>query len=235
MNFKKTFISFSTLTILINFNAFAAQNYCTSDKVQSKFIIHIFGESYQNNDDKRLFLRGLDKLQSKFKKGDKIRILSHDGAQSSTKLDKCLPGCPESGNIFNSDCSEQVAKKDMVLFKRKYVKIIKDALKKDKKEYEVLDHFNSLDDFYRGRNVGSQKAYVFHSLLPFGVDPSKNKSYDSNFVKVALTSNLNKISIPNVIFVNPNRTKATLNFWNDLKLNGHKSGLNIKFKTEIID
>ena len=126
MRFTSKLLSILLLSTLFSYDANAAQKYCTKQDVQSKFIIHIYGESYQNDDDKRLFLRGLDKLQSRFTRGDKIRIVNHTGAQATTKLDKCLPGCPKKGMIgsmFNSECSEQVAKKDMVLFKRKYVKI----------------------------------------------------------------------------------------------------------------
>jgi len=231
-------LSVFVFSFLLNFNVNAAQNYCTKEDVQSKFIIHIYGESYQNDDDKRLFLRGLDKLQSKFTRGDKIRIVNHTGAQATTKLDKCLPGCPKKGmigSLLNSECSEQVAKKDMVLFKRKYIKIIKNALAKSSNEYNVINHLVGLDNFHRGRNIGKQKVFVFHSLLPYAVDPNDNNSYNENFVKVSQSNKLSEVNVPNVIFVNPNRSKATLKFWDDLKYDGHEDGLNISFNTEIID
>ena len=238
MKLTYSVISFVILSILFSFGATAAQKYCTKEDEQSEFIIHIFGESYQNDDDKRLFLRGLDKLQSRFNRGDKIRIVNHSGTQASTKLDKCLPGCPKKGMIgsmFNTECSEQVAKKDMVLFKRIYVKIIKNALSNSSNEYNVIDHLIGLDDFHRGRNIENQKVFVFHSLLPFGVDPNDSNSFNSSFVKVSQSSNLNDITLPNVIFVNPNRSKNSIKFWEDLKYNGQKEGLNISFNTEIID
>jgi len=231
-------LSIFAFIFLLNSTVNAAQKYCTKEDVQSKFIIHIYGESYQNVDDKRLFLRGLDKLQSKFTRGDKIRIVNHTGAQATTKLDKCLPGCPKKGmisSILSSECSEQVAKKDMVLFKRKYVKIIKNALAKSSNEYNVIDHLVSLDDFHRGRNIGKQKVFVFHSLLPYGVNPNDNNSFNGNFVKVSQSNNLSEVNVPDDVFINPNRSKATLKFWNDLKYDGHEDGLNISFNTEIID
>ena len=231
-------LSVFVFSFLLNFNVYAAQKYCTKEDVQSKFIIHIYGESYQNDDYKRLFLRGLDKLQSKFTRGDKIRIVNHTGNQATTKLDKCLPGCPQKGmigSLLNSECSEQVAKKDMVLFKRKYVKIIKNALAKIANEYNVIDHLEGLDDFHRGRNIGEQKVFVFHSLLPYGVNPNDNSSFNKSFVKVSQSNELSSLNMPNVVFVNPNRSKATLQFWNDLKYDGHEDGLTISFNTEIID
>jgi len=231
-------LSYLILSFLLNHNAYAAQNYCTKEEEQSKFIIHIYGESYQNEDDKRLFLRGLDKLQSRFNRGDKIRVVDHTGSQATTKLDKCLPGCPDKGmigSLLSSDCSEQVAKKDMVLFKRQYVQIIKNALSKGTNEYNVIDHLIGLDDFHRGRNISQQKVFVFHSLLPSNADPNDKSSFDSSFVKVSQSSKLSDINLPNVIFVNPNRSKEAIRFWEDLKYNGEKEGLNISFNTEIID
>ena len=53
-------LSIFAFIFLLNSTVNAAQKYCTKEDVQSKFIIHIYGESYQNVDDKRLFLRGLD-------------------------------------------------------------------------------------------------------------------------------------------------------------------------------
>ena len=238
MKLAYNILSFFVLSIFFNCGANAAQKYCKKEDEQSKFIIHIFGESYQNDDDKRLFLRGLDKLQSRFSRGDKIRIVNHTGTQASTKLDNCLPGCPKKsmiGSMFNTECSEQVAKKDMVLFKRKYVKIIKNALSKSSNEYNVIDHIIGLDDFHRGRNIGNQKVFVFHSLLPFGADPNNSATFNSNFVKISQSNKLFEVSLPDVIFVNPNRSKAVLKFWDDLSYNGHEDGLSINFNTEIID
>ena len=123
----------------------------------------------------------------------------------------------------------------MVLFKRTYVKIIKSALAKSSNEYNVIDHLIGLDDFHRGRDIGNQNVFVFHSLLPFGVDPNNSNTFDSNFVKISQSNKLFEVNVPDVIFVNPNRSKATLKFWDDLSYDGHENGLNVNFNTEIID
>ena len=39
--------------LILSVSAQAKQNYCKPDNEQSKFIIHIFGESYYNESDKR--------------------------------------------------------------------------------------------------------------------------------------------------------------------------------------
>ena len=129
----------------------------------------------------------------------------------------------------------KIEKKDMVLFKRQYVQIIKNALSKGTNEYNVIDHLIGLDDFHRGRNISQQKVFVFHSLLPSNVDPNDKSPFDSSFVKVSQSSKLSDINLPNVIFVNPNRSKEAIKFWEDLKYNGEEEGLSISFNTEIID
>jgi len=224
--------------LFFTFPAYAKQDYCKTDQDQSNYIIHIFGESYQNEADKRQFLKGVEKLQLKFQRGDKIRIVNHIGINSQTKLDQCLPGCEAKNmldNILKNDCSVEIAKRDMVVFKRNYIKILKEALSLSGENYNVIDHIVSLDDFYRGRNIDNQETLVFHSLLPSGVDPTKANSYDASFKEAVQSNKLKQLSLPNVKFVNPNRSKNTLKFWEDLKLKGDDEGINIKFKTRVID
>ena len=224
--------------LIFSVSAQAKQNYCTPDNEQSKFIIHIFGESYYNDTDKRQFLKGVEKLQLKFERGDKIRIVNHIGIESKTELDQCLPGCETKNvidNLFKNECSVEIAKRDMVKFKRNYIKVLKNALSLGGQEYNVIDHIISLDDFYRGRNIDNQQTLVFHSLLPAGVDPTKKSSFDKNFKIISQKHNLSKISLPNVKFINPNRSKNTIDFWKDLEFKGDPSGLKVNFKTRVID
>ena len=122
-----------------------------------------------------------------------------------------------------------------VKLKLSYIKVLKNALSLSEQKYDVIDHIISLDDFYRGRNIDNQQTLVFHSLLPTGVDPTKRSSFDENFKIISQKHNLSKISLPNVKFVNPNRSQNTLDFWKDLGFKGDKSGLKIKFKTRVID
>ena len=226
------------LLSFISITANAKQNYCKTDEDQSKFIIHIFGESYQNEPDKRQFLKGIQKLQLKFQKGDKVRIVNHIGIESQTKLDICVPGCEAKNmldSILKNDCSIEIAKRDMVMFKRNYIKVLKQALSLSGEDYDVIEHIVSIDNFYRGRNIDDQQTLVFHSLLPSGVDPKKTATFDKSFIKAVESNKLSEVSLPNVRFINPNRSKNTLKFWKDLELKNDKSGLNIKFKTRIID
>jgi len=164
--------------------------------------------------------------------------VNHIGIESQTKLDQCLPGCEAKNmldNLLKNDCSVEIAKRDMVMFKRNYIKILKQALSLSGENYDVINHIVSLDDFYRGRNIDNQQTLVFHSLLPAGVDPTKANSYNKSFIKAVQSNKLDQVSLPNVRFINPNRSKNTLKFWKDLELKGDNSGLKIKFKTRVID
>ena len=126
-------------------------------------------------------------------------------------------------------------KKRYGYFKSKYSKIIKSELARGGSEYSAIDHLSSLDNYYRGRNLSNQNTYIFHSLLPYDVDPSDKNSFNKNFVQITQNFELSEISLPNVTFINPNRSKNILEFWDDLKLDGNEAGLQVDFKTKVID
>ena len=223
---------------ILSFGTLASEKYYLKEETTKPIVVNIFGQSYQNNGDKRAFLNGLNKISKSFNAGDKIRIVTHTNENAKIQIDQCVPGCPKKNfldKLIDTDCSAQVAKKDMVIFKNKYSKIIQTELAKGGDQYSVIDHLSSLDNYYRGRNLSNQTTYVFHSLLPYNVDPNDKKSFDKNFVKITQNYDLSKISLPDVTFINPNRSKNTLQFWNDLKLNENETGLQIDFQTEVID
>ena len=232
------FISIFLVFKLISLEVLASEKYCLKEETAKPIVINIFGESYQNKDDKRAFLNGLNKISKSFKKGNKIRIVTHTNENAKIQIDQCVPGCPKKDfldKLIDTDCSDQVAKKDMVVFRSKYKKILTSELAKGGNEYSIIDHLSSLDNYYRGRNLSNQNTYIFHSLLPYDVDPNNKNSFNKNFVQITQNFDLSEISLPDVTFVNPNRSKNTLKFWDDLKLDGNESGLQIEFKTKVID
>ena len=240
---KKVTQLFRLISILFIFKLFsiealASEKYCLKEETSKPIVINIFGESYQNKDDKRAFLNGLNKISKNFKAGNKIRIVTHKNENAKIQIDQCVPGCPKKDfldKLIDTECSDQVAKKDMVIFKNRYSKIIKSELAKGDSEYSVIDHLSSLDNYYRGRNLSNQKTYIFHSLLPYNVDPNDKNSFNKNFVQITQNFDLSEISLPDVTFINPNRSKNTLQFWDDLKLDGNESGLQVDFQTKVID
>ena len=233
----KIFLIFLVFQIF-SLKANASEKYCLKQETAKPIVINIFGESYQNKDDKRAFLNGLNKISKSFKKGNKIRIVTHTNENAKIQIDQCVPGCPKKDfldKLIDTDCSDQVAKKDMVVFRSKYKKILTSELAKGGNEYSVIDHLSSLDNYYRGRDLSNQNTYIFHSLLPYDVDPNDKSSYDKNFVQITQNFDLSEISLPEVTFINPNRSKNTLKFWDDLKLDGDESGLQVEFETKVID
>ena len=65
-------------------------------------------------------------------------------------------GCPETGlleGLFSSSCSEQIAKKDMITFKNKYVASMKKAAKSAGEEFDIFDHLTDLQDYFSQRDA----------------------------------------------------------------------------------
>ena len=73
----------------------ASEKYCLKEETAKPIVINIFGESFQNKDDKRAFLNGLNKISKSFKKGNKIRIVTHKNENAKIQIDQCVPGCPK--------------------------------------------------------------------------------------------------------------------------------------------
>ena len=127
---------------IVNFKVLASEKYCLKEATSTPVVINIFGESYQNKDDKRALLNGLNKISKSFNAGNKIRIVTHKKNNAQIQIDQCVPGCPKKGfidKLVDTDCSDQVAKKDMVIFKNKYSRIIQSELGKGGDEYSVIE------------------------------------------------------------------------------------------------
>ena len=51
---------------LFSIEALASEKYCLKEETSKPIVINKFGESYQNKDDKRAFLNGLNKISQSF-------------------------------------------------------------------------------------------------------------------------------------------------------------------------
>ena len=221
------------------FNPAEAQpNYCSLNEVPKKVELHLFGESYQSEDDKQYFLTGMQRLYSAFEMGDAIKIIIHKGRSTRIAMDECLPGCPETGlleGLFSNSCSEQIAKKDMISFQQKYVGSMKKAAKSSGVEFDIFDHLTNLQDYFSQRDPDESETFVFHSLVPYGTGADDEDSLDRTFVKMTQNHQLSELKLPQVQFVNTNPSKPLREFWKDLGLKGHETGLQVKFDRTIID
>ena len=94
----------------------AQLDYC--ELSDTRMDIHVFAHSLQTPEAQNSFGRGLQGLIKNLQIGDEVRFNIYEG--SVVKAVKyCVPGCPDSGlvgNLFNSECSAQVAKKDKVQY-----------------------------------------------------------------------------------------------------------------------
>lgn len=218
--------------------AFAQPDYCTLNESGKKIELHMFGESYQSSDDQQYFMTGMTRLYSIFEMGDAVRIIVHRGRSTRIAMDECMPGCPDTGlfeGLFSNSCSEQISKKDMISFKNKYVSSIKKAASSAGEEFDIIEHLTNLQDYFSQRDVENFETYVFHSLVPFGVEADDEDALDSAFVNITQTHQLSELELPQIQFVNTNPGRHIQKFWKDLGLKGHSSGLNIRFDKTVID
>ena len=210
-------------------SAFAQVDYCLFS--EKKFDIHIFGESYNTENERSALLRGVEKIKNDFQIGDAVRWISHaNGSEKSQK--KCLPGCPSKGlvgDFVDGTCSKQVAKKDNVAFRNTYIRVIKRAFGQSGNEYSVIADMRTLQDYYQERDLSNTEVFVFHSTVPFGVELNDKSSFDTAFVKTVQSQQLAGINLKSFMFVNANQSENVRNYWRDLALDGHNKGFTGEF------
>jgi hypothetical protein len=217
--------------------ATAQVDYCELSDVRMD--IHVFAHSLQTPEAQSSFGKGLQGLIKNLQIGDEIRFNIYEG--SEVKAAKyCVPGCPNKGtigNLFNSECSAQVAKKDKVQFNRsikKIFKIAKDVGSSDV-EYDVFSDLRKLETYSQGRDEKNYAQYAFHTTLPYRSSELDSIPFNSAFVRAVQFGEINDIRLPDVKFINVNQSKDNIRFWQDLGLNGNERGFNQTLSTEIID
>ena len=218
-----------------------AEKYCLKEDISKNYVINFFGESYKNEEDRRSFGEGIQKIISEFQMGDRIKMIVFNGSEALTKIDACYPGCPEKGlldSLLDTDCQEVLAQRDKKKMEQQIRSILKQEVIKGKtnSSYNIFTHLKALDSYYRGRSINSKKIIVFHSLLPYGSNGNDSNSFDKHFIKAVQSEDLNQIKLHSkILFINPNNSRATEKFWEDLKLDNHNRGLKLNIKKEIIN
>lgn len=199
--------------------SFGADKYCAAKG--SSYTLHFFGSSFLADLHKRDFLRGIDALNDDLKRGDALKIVFHKPkGDYRIVLDACVPGCPETGVLqsLTAECSAQIAKKDYVDFKNKYLSAVSQARAMDKTGYNVFQDLVTLSDYYRGRGVTDGKVYVFHSLVPNGMGSNPTQaSYDAAFVDLVQNKKALPDQLPTISFVNSDTSKLNYEFWQDIQ------------------
>ena len=224
---------FSFAVFAMSTAASAKTDYCEYSKTKRFVEVHIFGETYGNNDDERRFKSGIQNIFSSLKMGDRFKLIIHQGGQMKD-FEACFPACPETGWVegLTAKCKKEIAKRDAKEFKQNFYALFRASIKNAGEPYQIVDQLKTLDEYYLKREP--VESYVFNSTVPYGVDIDSKASLDKAFVELVQTESLESVSIPDVKFVNINPSKSLRSLWDDLKLDG-KEGLNFNLQTVVLD
>lgn len=229
MFFKKIIFFCGLISCLLYQNALAKTDYCKYST--NSFDIHVFQNSYFIESEKGKLKEGFNKLYERLSIGDKLNLIVHEGNEQK-KWSQCVPGCPKTTFIkgLTSKCSVEVAKKQ----KRKFAKVLSGfvtaSISAIPSKFDVIDDLKTLEEFYQGKEVIKDTVFVFHTTIPHNVDLNKRETFDTVFANTIQKHDLSRISVSDISFVNSNKSTNVLDFWSDLKLKGHKDGLNVEFK-----
>lgn len=201
-----------------------SEKYCAKDA--KKIDIHLFGYTYENDAQRKLALQGLTKIKtdpSLFARGNKVRVFSHSPAGMSVSFDACVPGCAESSmtdQFFNSQCSAQVAKRDLIDFDRKFSSIALHELTSKFETYDIFQAIQSLSDVYKNTHDQSN-VFAVISMVPKGVNPANRKELTSLYVMKNESIVFPK-SFPAVQLVGSSNNEELIKFWSDVFRNKAK-------------
>ena len=204
----------ATLAFVVNCaNADSKEKYCSKDP--KKTDIHLFGQTFESESQRRLAAQSVTKLKSTLNVGEKVRIFTHTTA-GFTIWESCVPGCPDrsfSERLFDS-CSVQVAKKDRILFDQSLSVRIVSELKKGGGDYDIFNSIYSLKNVYKNTNDTSN-VYAVISMVPKGIDPTSRRQLNELLVRKNETIEFPQY-FPPVQLIGASTTEELLAFWNDI-------------------
>ena len=195
--------------------AVASEKYCSKEGM--KYDIHVFSETFGDQAQKKLALKGLDDLKNKFKYGDKIRLFLHKKSNYEIAIDSCIPGCPEKTffeQFFSSECSLMVAKKEYKEFDKNFRSKLRASMKSDPVDYEIFQSVQSLADVYKS-TAQKDSIYSAISLVPKGVDP-KNRAQLSKLYVEKREALKFPTAFPKVKFIGNSIDQELIKFWKDI-------------------
>jgi hypothetical protein len=213
---NKAFFVFYFLSVAVTHNYASAdtkEKYCL--KTGTKTDVHLFGQTFESESQRKLAAQSLTKLKSSLNPGDKIRIFTHSQAGFSI-WESCVPGCPEksfSERLFDS-CSVQVAKKDRILFDQNVSIRIANDLRKGGGDYDIFNSIYSLKNVYKNTSDTSN-VYAVISMIPKGIDPTSRKQLNELLVRKNETIEFPQY-FPPVQLLGASTTEELLSFWNDI-------------------
>lgn len=203
------------ITLSVTSFAIAGDKYCSKDGV--KYDIHVFGETFDDQSQKKLALKGLTDLKNKFKQGDKVRLFLHKKSNYEIAIDSCVPGCREKEFIdqfFSNECSLMVAKKEYKEFDKAFKSKIVFSMKNDPVDYDIFQAVQSLADVYKSTSP-KNSIYSAISLVPKSVDP-KNRAQLSRLYVEKREALKFPTAFPKVNFIGNSIDQELIKFWKDI-------------------
>ena len=82
--------------------------------------VHVFGETYGNNDDERRFKSGHSKHFEALKMGDRFKLIIHQSGQMKDLKRVSQPVLRPHGGRSDAKCKKEIAKKDAKKFKQNF-------------------------------------------------------------------------------------------------------------------
>jgi len=189
------------------------------DAQGKKFDLHLFGHTYRTPELERLAKKGLTDLKDQFSRGDRVRIFTHTNNGFTPAFDQCVPGCEKRsaiGAFFGGDCSEQVAKRELVNFGQRFAAIVLNNFGKPdaRAPYNIFANVQQLNDVYRA-GVEANEVYAVISLVPEGVNPRDRRALNDLY-RVANETLLFPKNFPAVKIIGASTDTELQEFWKDV-------------------
>ena len=215
MKFRILVIFVLLVRLLLCQEVIASEKYCSAEG--KKIDIHLFGFTFEGDAQKKLALKGVTDLRNSFKVGDRIKVFAYTANDYGITIDACVPGCPEkkfSEQLFSSECSVMVAKRDYQNFQNQFNKKVTGQFKTGSNDYDIFESIQSLADSYRS---SEQKKTIFAviSLIPKGVDPKSAAQLNKLYVQKRETIKF-PTSFPSVRLIGNSTDQELIAFWTDV-------------------
>ena len=216
------------LTLFISSFFCCGSVYAAPDQWCSKggqsYEVHLFGQSFRTDNQKRHAQGEIETLFKSLRGGDRLIVYSHDNQGYSKTFDSCVAECVKDGldAILSTDCSAMVASREKLVFKRNLAGLLRKEFSSQGTDYDIYRGIQSLFDAHKNSPDVKSKVIGAISMVPVGADPEDPKSLNNEFVK-ATQKRVIPTGFPRVEYIGRVRTSALDKFWMRLfEINGYK-------------
>lgn len=213
---RRTALASLTASLLFGAPVWASgDKYCRAEA--PGYDVHIFGYTFKGENAKRQMGQGLNELYKKFEPGARIKVYAHNATGHYLALNQCLPGCPQQGflgQLFDSSCSAEVAKRDRLAFNKRFAEATLAGVNSGGDKYDIFLAIQNLSDAYKGqRHSGTVVAAI--SMLPDGVNPADPASFDAFYVQQVPKLKI-ALDFPPVYTIGASPSGEVMKFWKEV-------------------